>query len=149
MASVLLLESDSELREAIVDGLEACGFAVRAFSVASDAWRSAEAAPADLVVCSFLIRRDEAYVPDGALVLINKLRVAGLSPERAWMGRVPIIVTQCGPSRYSSADPKRLLAHLGVGAFMERPLDVRKLAGRAASMVGRVHAHASAAIAAE
>lgn len=136
MSVAVIVGHDADHCVAISAALAPIGVRCEAFPAAKEAWAHLSEYGADLVITSYLIRREGAFVSDGALVLLNRLRVSA-SVDRPWMASVPIIVTYGESSSARGVAPQKLLSHLRVDAFLSHPLDYLELTGRVASILAR------------
>ncbi|MEL6978809.1 MAG: hypothetical protein AAGM38_09045 [Pseudomonadota bacterium] len=144
MLTTLILQDDPALSSALSHAVTAYGFEPEIFASARAAWDRLQQRPVDLVIASFLIKRAGGFTPEGALVLVNKMRMNAQNvdgawmvdaPDRAWMGRVPVIVTHDAPRSVRALDPERLMRRLDVAAIMRHPLDCDAIARRGRELV--------------
>jgi len=120
-ASILLVDSDAEIRARIADGLRELGHDVNETETASSALRQIQRKQPDLMICDFVL-------PDlTAVDLLNDVR----SSDR--LGSIRVLITS---ARKGSDDVVRALES-GADDFIDKPVDMLELRARIGACLRR------------
>lgn len=116
-ATVLVVDSAAAEREQLQELLGEAGYEVRALQTASEAWRTLEKQPADLVVC------------DLRLPEMNAQQIAELRRQTGRFARVPMVLVLA----HAGEQTHLVLQQLGAAAWVKSPLqreDLLRVLGR-------------------
>ena len=121
MAEILILEDDRPLAQQWRRTLMNAGHSVEICAAASEALEIINTRRFDLFIVDMLIRRDGAYVPDGGMILISKMRQMHRNSE-PWWRTVPILAVTGALVLPNGFDPLRRASGMGANMTLRKPV---------------------------
>lgn len=81
----------------------------------------------DLLIADLIIRREGQAIPDGGILLIGRLRMAGKLPELAWIDEMPILAVSGSVHNKGMGHALSLANDLGADAILSKPFSSENL----------------------
>lgn len=127
MALILIMEDDVEQASLLKECLSEMRHEAIVSHNANDALRIATERRPDLLISDIFVRDKQGRLTEGGVLLIGRIRNAGLKPQTRWMADLPVIAITGARSDESRVPTLEIATTIGASKCMEKPISFSAL----------------------
>lgn len=126
-AKILVMEDDAEQAAMLNEALVAAGYSVVVCENATTAWITIQIEKFDLLIADIFVKERGAYISDGGVLLIGRVRNVRYFEESPWLEALPVLAISGSFPVNLAADTLALSKSVGANECLRKPISLDAL----------------------